>query len=251
MKIVKVILQLVTLICFIYEFNSSKARSTLKASFKSSFKAGVFGGIEKYKDKKNNQNQNKVNANANASKPATNNIAHNFNNVSQNSRFKATTSASNLSAASAANAKKAVASNQNQVHAHVQNTNTNTAKAKQFDSISSLSKGGLLDSQYDLSAMNKQTTQKKTLGAEQIVYEAWVKYYSFTSETDEHLLSLAGKKIPLYANTYFLKQKQDNPTADLTAKSGGSFVNIPNNSSFYMTLFPRMASISNSRVVSI
>lgn len=241
MKIVRYILGLITILAYAYEVNSNRSRSrhTLRN------KNHIFESLDKYKTKKTD---NKKEETHDKSKPAKGET-----NLSDNARFKSTSKANT---AKTAVTSKNLSQSKSKATTNTQAQSKSSSKAKQFpggiSDINSISQGSSLNSQYNaINTMNPNHLKDKKLGIEPMYLEAWIKYYTFTNLSDAQLMALENKKIPLYANNLFYDQAKQDPNVDLQRKHGSTFVNIPDNSSFYLTIFGRVVSISQSRVVSL
>ena len=82
-----------------------------------------------------------------------------------------------------------------------------------------------------------------------IHWEGWVKFYTFTNVKDDDLVNMTGQ-MPFYSNNYYQRQLQENKDLDVKAMDGEEFANVPDNSSFYLTVFDRFSTFSLSRRVS-
>jgi hypothetical protein len=234
MKIASFLLSFITFVIYVEHVTSNKMKSKFKAKSTINSMMKIFESLDKYKGKKTDS----VISTPKESLASTFQ-SHTYSNSADHSMSMTPTKnypQQNSSAAEKARFKS-------------------TSKTKQDNaSIDSIIQGDRNDQSYDI--MNKikpemNINKKDIIGVSETLWEGWVKYYTFDSLNDDQLMNLTGKKMPFYANNFFLEQKKKNPKIDVKEMKDDSYLNVPDNSSFYLTLFSRVASISNTRTVSI
>lgn len=230
MKIITFILSTFTFIAFLQRVLSTESTSKASASFKTLANSAIFESIEKYKNKKVNKastsNIHKKEVLNSAVKPAD-----------TTPRFKSTVSNTN--------------SNTNKNSANPSFTNTaSIVDAMSKSKADTLGTSNRAAGTKDFFGESTKRTLTNVLNPGDIHWEGWVRFYTFSNLKDDDLVNMTGQ-MPFYSNNYFQRQLMENKDIDVKEMQGDDYANVPDNSSFYMTVFDRFSTFSLSRKVSI
>lgn len=138
---------------------------------------------------------------------------------------------------------------------HFLNKAAAQAKAQSKDingmmSSSTVQAGDKVAQNYNLlSSVNTDNRERFDPKTKKIgqVWNGWIKYYTYTNVDEKTILTGFNRTAPFYKNNFFNSQSKSHPGIDLKEKEDEDYKWIKDESSFYLTLFDGIISISNSR----
>ena len=195
--------------------NSNKTSSKSKTYYKGLLNNKIFDSIEKYKNKKSSKSFNSL---KNTSKSLSNK-----NN-------------------------KSSSSNSNKYNPAFTNTASvvESFRKSKPDTLVGLNRE---TGSRDFMGEVVNNNSLNTLGPGSIYWQGWVKFFVYNNVKDNDIINMKGN-FSFFTNTYYRKQLQENKDLDLSLKINDEYVNIPDETSFYMTVFDRFSTFSLSRKVS-
>lgn len=94
---------------------------------------------------------------------------------------------------------------------------------------------------------NRERYDSKEQKIGQVFWNGWIKYYTYTNVDEKTILTGFNKTAPFYKNNYYNAQAKANPGINVTEIEDDDYKWIKDESSFYLSLFDGIISISNSR----